>query len=103
EVRIQIDQINEDNKRKGRGYAHLDVITKGQLAAEFIKKQGRFMPASPNDFKAFLRIYISNGKDFFDKAAYFSFLTQNIFSGLKSPSDFKQAVSSSIIITSYAL
>jgi hypothetical protein len=73
EVRFQIDQINDDNQRKGRGYSHLDVITLSPLLRDFIDAQGKFMPRELTEFRQFLELLMADGADFLDKEKLFNF------------------------------
>ena len=43
-VRVQIADRNEDNLRKNRQYAQLEVICKDSLLKSFVDAQGRFVP-----------------------------------------------------------
>jgi hypothetical protein len=104
EVRIQIDQINEDNQRKGRGYSYLDIITGQTLLSEFINAQGEFIPKELTDFNSFLKLFLADGTDFLPKDTYFDFLNNTIFKETaKQKSKAINAISSSIIIASYLL
>lgn len=104
EVRIQIDQINEDNTRKGRNYSYLDVICKQALLKEFLDAQGEFIPRELEDFRSFLELFLSEGKDFLKKEEYFNFLNNIIFREITGQkSKFINAISSSVIITAYLL
>ena len=104
EVRFQIDQINDDNKRKKRGYAYLDVISRQILLKEFIDAQGKFIPKELEDFHSFLELYLSEGTGFLQKEMYFNFLNKTIFKDTpKKKSNAINAISSSIIIVSYIL
>jgi hypothetical protein len=80
EVRIQIDQINEDNQRKGRQYSYLDVINGKRLLKEFIDAEGGFIPKEVEDFYLFLKLFLADGTDCLPKEKYFEFLTKS-FSG----------------------
>ena len=104
EVRIQIDQRNEDNTRKGRQYSYLDVITFPQLLKIFVDAQKKFLPNSIEDFDAFLRLHLSDGCDFIDKAALAQFLTGSVLiSNTKRDSDRIHAVSSSVVLLGHLL
>ena len=104
EVRLQIDQINEDNKRKERKYSYLDVITGKALVKDFIDAQGGFIPTELADFELFLKLFLADGTDFLPKEQYFEFLNKICFSNLQgSRSHVINAISSSIILTAYAL
>lgn len=104
EVRIQIDQINEDNKRKKKGYSYLDVINKQTMLKDFINAQREFIPRELEDFSSFLELFLADGTDFLLKEKLFNFLSNTIFKGIpKRKSDAINAISSSVIITTYLL
>lgn len=104
EVRLQIDQINEDNIKKRRQYSYLDVITFPQLLEIFVDAQREFLPNSIEDLDAFLRLYLSDGRDFIDKAALSQFLTGSVLiSNAKGDSNRIHAISSSVILISHLL
>ncbi len=104
EVRIQIDQINEDNQRKGRGCSYLDIINGQVLLKKFIDAQGRFIPKDLEDFRLFLELFLAEGTDFLPKHKFFNFLNDTIFYDVtKQKSNVINAISSSIIITAYLL
>lgn len=104
EVRIQIDQINEDNKRKGRNYSYLDVINGQALLKDFIDAQGGFIPKELTDFDLFLKLFLADGTDFLPKAKFFEFLNKTLFKeGVTQRANAINAISSSVIITAYSL
>ena len=103
EVRIQIDQINEDNIRKNRNYAYLDVLTFSNLLEIFVDAQRGFLPNSIEDFNAFLSLYLSDGRDCVDKTALAQFLKCSVLHDDGNKSDMTHAVSSSIILLSHLL
>jgi hypothetical protein len=104
EVRIQIDQINEDNIRKKRNYAYLEIVNAKTLLREFINAQGEFIPQKLEDFDLFLEFFLTKGTDFLDKEKFFNFLNSTIFKDISPPkSRSLNAISSSVIIVSYLL
>lgn len=104
EVRIQIDQINEDNVRRNRGYSHLEVIGLQQLLKTLKDAQGKFVPHRLSDFKSFLELFLASGKGLLDKAKFFAFLNGALFSEVpKQKADALNAISSSVILTAYAM
>ena len=104
EVRFQIDQINEDNKRKKRGYSYLDVINKQTMLKDFINAQGEFIPRELEDFNSFLELFLADGTDFLLKEKLFDFLDNTIFKDIpKRKSDAINAIFSSVIIVTYLL
>ena len=104
EVRFQITQINEDNIRKERQYSYLNVITFPQLLKIFVDAHKDFLPNSIEDFDAFLKLYLSDGRDFIDKEALAQFLTGSVLiSNAKRNSDRIHAVSSSVVLMGHLL
>ncbi|HEC91516.1 MAG TPA: hypothetical protein ENI51_00740 [Candidatus Atribacteria bacterium] len=73
EVRIQIDQMNEDNQRKGRMYSYLDIINGQTLLKEFIDAQGEFIPKDLENFRLFLELFLTDGVDFLPKDNFLVF------------------------------
>ena len=104
EVRFEIDQINEDNVRRIRGYAYLNVITFPELLGMFIQAQGEFLPKNIEEFRAFLSLHLSDGRDFLDKNELAKFLVSSVFtSGITRKSDKIHAISSSVVLLSHLL
>jgi hypothetical protein len=113
-VRELIDRMNEDNVRRGRSYAHLDIINGQQLVKEFVTAQGQFMPQDVRDVNLLFRIYTANGRAMLPKANFFELLDRSVFGQVREkaavgPTDkVRQSVAlnalySSVIITSYVL
>lgn len=103
-VIIQIDEMNEDNKRKGRKYSYLDIINGQTLLKKFIDAQGEFIPKALEDFYSFLKLFLGDGTDFLPKDKYFDFLNNAIFKTTPTQkSNAINAISSSVVITAYLL
>jgi len=104
EVRLQIDQINENNIRLKKGYSYLDVIDKTTLLREFVKAQGSFMPKELEDFNVFLELFLADGSDFINKEKLFSFFNKTVFyeTSMQKTEAFN-SIYSSVIILSYLL
>jgi hypothetical protein len=104
EVRIQIDQINEDNQRKGRGYSYLDIVNRQLLLKEFIDAQGKFIPKDLKDFRLFLELFLADGSDFLQKDKLFDFLNSTVFNDITlRKTEALNAIFSSVIINAYLL
>lgn len=103
-VRVEISARNEDNIRKGRQYAELTVIAKDELLKAFIDAQGRFVPTELPDMRSFLEIYLSDGRAMLPKEKLFRVLEQAAFAEKPTrKSDSIDAITSSLVITSYLL
>jgi hypothetical protein len=101
-VRIQIGQINEDNRLKGRRYSYLEVINGQTLLKEFVDAQGKFIPKELEEIQLFLELFLSDGSGFIDKGKLFNLFNETIFDlSSKRKSDYLNAVYSSIVICAY--
>lgn len=104
EVRLQITQMNEANIIRSRGDSNLEVIERSQLLKTLHDAQGRFVPHKLTDFKSFLELFLASGKEQLDKAKFFSFLNNTLFSEFpRQKADALNAISSSVILTAYAM
>ncbi len=103
-VRVQISDRNEDNVRKNRQYAHLEVIGRDSLLKSFVDAQGRFVPRALPDMRTFLELYLEDGRSMLPKAKLFAVLDGTVFGESPSKkSDALDAITSSLIIVSYLL
>ena len=104
EVRFEIDQINEDNLRRNREYAYLYVISFPELLDMFLQAQSEFLPKSIEEFRAFLELHLSDGRDFLDKNELAKFLASSVLTpGIRQKSDKIHAISSSVVLLSHLL
>ena len=103
-VRTQINDRNEDNVRKDRRYAPLEVIAGDSLLKSFVDAQGRFVPRELPDMRAFLELYLEDGRGMLPKDKLFAVLEGSSFSGKPAKkSDAMDAITSSLVIVSYLL
>lgn len=103
-VRHQIVLINQDNERKERGYAHLEVIARDQLLGILIDAQENVLPLELEDFDTFFKLYSSDGTGFFKKDLFAKFLQRTfIEQRFKQKSDKIHAYSGSIVLTALLL
>ena len=103
-VRIQINDRNEDNLRKGRQYAHLEIIGGDSLLKFFVDAQGRFVPRELPDMRSFLELYLEDGRAMLPKDKMFAVLEGTSFGQAPTKkSDAIDAITSSLIIVSYLL
>jgi len=103
-VRVQITDRNDDNVRKNRQYAHLEVISKDSLLKSFVDAQGRFVPRDLPDIRTFLELYLDDGCGMLPKEKLFAVLDGTVFGESPSKkSDAIDAITSSLIIVSYLL
>jgi hypothetical protein len=103
-VRTQINDRNEDNVRKGRGYAPLEIIERDSLLKAFVDAQGRFVPRELPEIRTFLELYLEDGRAMLPKEKLFALLDNISFGARPSKkSDAIDAISSSLVIVSYLL
>lgn len=103
-VRTQITDRNEDNLRRGRRYAPLEVIGRDSLLKSFIDAQGRFVPHELPDIRAFLELYLEDGRGMLPKEKLFAVLEGSSFGLVPAKrSDSVDAITSSLVIVSYLL
>jgi hypothetical protein len=103
-VRLQVTDRNEDNERKSRQYAQLEVIGRDSLLKSFIDAQGRFVPRQLPDMRAFLELYLDDGCSNLSTEKLFSVLEGAAFGDDPvRKSDAVDAITSSLITVSYLL
>jgi hypothetical protein len=98
EVRTIIGDMNEDNKRRNRGWAYLDVIEKNELLKMFIEAQGSFLPTELANFARFLEFFTADGREFLDKEKLSAFLDEAVFQNEKSKANQRNAIIGSAIL-----
>lgn len=103
-VRVQITDRNEDNERKNRQYAHLEVIGQDSLLKSFIDAQGHFVPRELPDMRAFLELYLDEGRGPLPKGKLFAVLDGAAFGEApRQKSGAVDAITSSLVSVSYLL
>jgi len=103
-VRVQINDRNEDNERKNRQHAYLQVIGRDSLLKSFVDAQGRFVPRELPDMRAFLELYLHEGRGLLPKEKLFAVLDRVAFG--EQPirrSDAVDAITSSLVVVTYLL
>lgn len=103
-VRQQIVQINEDNQKKGRNYAYLSIIQREELLRMLLAAQENIVPLELEDFDAFLKFYLSDGTEFFDKNLFAQFLFRTFHEKqFQKVSDRANAFAGSVVLTASLL
>lgn len=101
-VRFQITQINERNAKRGIG--SIETITGHELLGLFIDAQGSFLPREIREYELFLKLHLSDGRDFLPCAQFFELVNLCFMSEIpKTKKQRLDAISSSAVLTSYAL
>lgn len=99
DVLQRIDKLNQTKTN----FSKLNTITKDQLLLDFIENQNKFMPINLGDIWFFLNFLLKDGREFFPKRDFIYFLDNLFFKNSKTPSNQRNSISSSIILTSYSI
>lgn len=101
-VVAQVTNLNRSNQQ--RKLKPLNVIVGTDLLARLVACHGRFLPREPEDFEAFLRLFLANGKDMLPKARFARFLESQLDpEHVKKKTDVVRALASTVILATYAL
>ncbi len=104
EVRFLIDQMNEDNRRRDRRVAYLDVINEQGLLQDFLAAQGQFLPQETEQLNTLLKVFNADGTDFLPTDLVFSFFEKGVFSDSGvSKQNARNAIAGSVIMAGYLL
>ena len=100
EVRYLIDQMNEDNQRRDRRVAYLDVISMRGLLQDFVAAQGQFLPTTIGELGMLLDVYNADGTDFLPTGRVFRFFENGLFADANVPKQHaRNAIAASVITT----
>lgn len=100
-VRRTIDDLNINYQK--RGYSELEVITKMDLLKRLVNVHGVFLPNEPSDFKLFLELLLSDGRELIDKELTSKFMEGIVFSGKESKPDLKRKIASGLLLMQYLM
>jgi len=101
-VVAQVTNLNRSNKR--RRLKELRIVVGTDLVSRFVTAHGRFFPREPEDFEAFLRLFLADGRDMLPKSRLARFLQAQLDPGqVKRKTDAARAIASTIILAGYAL
>lgn len=101
-VVAQVTNQNRSNRR--RRLKALQVVVGTDLATRFVRIHGQFLPREPQDFDAFLRLFLANGRDMFPKDRFARFLQAQLDpAGLKRPTEIVRAIASTVLLAAYSL
>jgi hypothetical protein len=79
-------------------------MAKDELLKNFFDAQGRFVPTELPDIRSFLEVYLADGRTILAKDKLFRVLEQTAFAEKPTrKSDSVDAITSSLVITSYLL
>jgi len=100
-VRLAIDNLNSGKWKD----APLIVITRGELLNKFVKLSSNFIPRKVSDYKSFLDLYFSDGRELIDEKQYTNFIKsvlrlneQNL-----SKEERRRNITTAILFTSYII
>jgi hypothetical protein len=101
-VVAEISALNRSNSR--RRLESLQVVVGTDLVARFVKCHGQFLPREPQDFEAFLRLFLADGADILPKGRFSRFLAAQLAPNqLKKRTDAVRAIASTVVLAAYAL
>jgi hypothetical protein len=98
EVRRNIDDMNEDNKRRKLGRSFLKIIEMDELMTLFIDAERQLWPSELADTREFLNLLASDGAGLFPRESFCQFLKTWMFQGKTSASTAKSLISASIVL-----
>jgi len=100
-VRLGIDNLNSGKWKD----SPLQVVTRGELLNKFIKISNNFIPREVSDYKTFLDLYFSEGKELVDEKRYTDFIKDVLRlneAGL-SKEERKRNIAAAVLFTSYII
>jgi hypothetical protein len=98
EVRRNIDDMNEDNKRRKLGRSFLKIIEMDELMTLFIDAERQLWPSELADTREFLNLLASDGAGLFPRESFCQFLKTWMFQGKTSASTAKSLISASVVL-----
>jgi len=100
-VRRIIDDLNLSYKK--RGFSELEIITKMDLLKRFLKVHDVFLPNEPSDFKLFLELLLSDGRELISKELTAKFIEGILFSAKETKPELKRKIASGLLLTKYVM
>lgn len=100
-VRLGIDNLNSGKWKD----SPLQVVTRGELLNKFIKISSNFIPREVGDYKTFLDLYFSEGKELVDEKQYTDFIKDvlRLDEGELSKEERKRNIATAVLFTSYII
>lgn len=100
-VRFEIENLNSGKWRNDP----LFVITYGELLERFIKISGGFAPQKIKDYKSFLDLYFSDGRELIDEKRFSEFITDvlRLDNDRLSKEERKRSISAGVLFTGYLI
>lgn len=101
-VRLEIDNLNEGKWKNNP----LTVITIGQLELYFNEISRDFEPKKTSDYKLFLELYFSDGKEMLDEESFCNFIYDllRIYDDSKmSDNERKRSISSAVVYSGFII
>jgi len=100
-VRFEIDNLNNGKWKDNP----LRVITHGVLLKKFIKISSSFAPQQIKDYKIFLDLYFSEGKELIGEEKYTSFIRDvlRLNNGNLSKEERKRSIAAAVLFSGYIL
>ncbi len=96
--------IDDKNLRwKQLGFPELEVVTGLELLKKFIGVHGSFLPTELSDFRTFLELLLSDGRELLNKELFTVFLESVFFTKKEKKSEIKRKIASTVLLTQYVL
>lgn len=100
-VRRDVDDRN--SRYRQLGLPELEIITGLELLKKFIDVHGSFLPTQISDFRKFLELLLSDGRELLDKKKFAHFLESVLFTQKEAKTQLERKISSSVLLTQYVL
>lgn len=100
-VRNAIDNLNSGKWKKNP----LKTITGGELLKDFIQISENFIPQEISNYKSFLELYFTNGKELINEKLFTDFIkdTLRLFEANLSKEERKRNIGATVLYTSYII
>jgi hypothetical protein len=100
-VRFEIENLNGGKWKD----APLLVVTYGELLERFIRISGGFAPQKIKDYKSFLDLYFSDGRELVDEKEFSEFITDilRLDDDRLSKEERKRSISAGVLFTGYLI
>lgn len=100
-VRRDVDDRNL--RYRQLGLPELEIITGSELLKKFINVHGSFFPTELSDFRLFLELLLSDGRELLDKDMFAHFLESVLFTQKETKPELKRRIASSVLLAQYVL
>lgn len=100
-VRRDVDDRNY--RLRQMGLPELEIVNGFELIKRFIDVHGNFLPTQPSDFKLFLELFLSDGRELLNKKMFTEFLESIFSTDTKKELELKRKIASNVLLTQYVI